>query len=337
MPTMDVRVQGPEGLSTITIDADSTLDTLRSEIALTTGIGPAEQQLLIGFPPQPVGLQGTVSLTDLFGGSSGTRVLVRRTGPAAPAGGSSQGRRKPQQVRRIPTGQPAPHDQPTTAASADSSTSSARQGGEATQASIAAPAPDPSNKSRKRKQPAPAPEPDPLALTLAKEAASKKVSDSGRSVSSGGADGVPKIKARSPEQLALDHYMSSGSAIQSAARGGGKTGDFLSEHGMIEYRVAAVSASKYELSLTQGQGKTGATVLSATFKGVRKQVCEHVQYLPRDQLLAFVRALSSRGSSSRRGGASAAHLLTVNAMAARSPAILWSVVHAFDGDVTGGV
>jgi hypothetical protein len=57
--------------------------------------------------------------------------------------------------------------------------------------------------------------------------------------------------------------------------------------------------------------------------------------LSRAELLEFLRALASKGSS-RRGG-SASHILTPSAMAMRSPAIFWSFVHAFDGDVSVGV
>jgi hypothetical protein len=53
------------------------------------------------------------------------------------------------------------------------------------------------------------------------------------------------------------------------------------------------------------------------------------------QLGDFVRALNSKGSS-RRGGSNG-HLLKTEAMAARSPTVLWSFAHAFDGDVAGGV
>ena len=53
------------------------------------------------------------------------------------------------------------------------------------------------------------------------------------------------------------------------------------------------------------------------------------------QLLLFLFALDGKGSS-RRGGSNS-HLLKVEAMAARSPAVLWSFAHAFGGDVLGGV
>ena len=146
---------------------------------------------------------------------------------------------------------------------------------------------------------------------------------------------MPKVRSRSAEQLAADYYTSDGSAIGAAVRGGGnRTGDFLSEHGMIEHRVKALSTGKYDLVVTEPKGK-GCAVVAASFQAVRKRVCEHVQLLSKDELVAFLAALHRRGSSRR--SASMGHLLTPEAMAARSPAVLWSVVHAFDGDVHGGV
>ena len=44
---------------------------------------------------------------------------------------------------------------------------------------------------------------------------------------------------------------------------------------------------------------------------------------------------SVRGSSSR--GRASSHLLSLREMATRSPALLWSLALAFDGDVEGGV
>ena len=54
-----------------------------------------------------------------------------------------------------------------------------------------------------------------------------------------------------------------------------------------------------------------------------------------DELRRFLHALAARGSSRR--GASNSHLLTPEAMAARSPAVLWSFAHHFGGDVAAGV
>lgn len=57
--------------------------------------------------------------------------------------------------------------------------------------------------------------------------------------------------------------------------------------------------------------------------------------LDRDDLLTFLRALSSRGSSRRAGPPR--HLLSPRELAARSPAVFWSVVHVFDGNVEDGI
>ncbi|MEC7300920.1 MAG: hypothetical protein VXW43_19885, partial [Pseudomonadota bacterium] len=71
-----------------------------------------------------------------------------------------------------------------------------------------------------------------------------------------------------PEQLAGDYYTSSGSAVSAAVRGGGGTsGDFLSEHGMIEHRVAALRAGKYALEAFPpvGKGKSACATLGAGY------------------------------------------------------------------------
>jgi len=141
-----------------------------------------------------------------------------------------------------------------------------------------------------------------------------------------------RAKAKSCEQLALEYYHGPGSALQQAARGGGTSGDFLTEHGTIEMRISALVSGKYELEILPGKYPQ----LHASFKGVRKQVVDTVQYLDTDQLKQVVRAIATRGTTSRgRGGSS--HLLKPREMAARSPSLLWSMAHAFGGDVDGGV
>ena len=74
-----------------------------------------------------------------------------------------------------------------------------------------------------------------------------------------------------------------------------------------------------------------------SFKGVRNQMHESVQWLSRDEMREVLRLLASRGSSSRRTASAASHLLAPREMAARSPAMLWSLAHEFYGDIAGGV
>ena len=66
-----------------------------------------------------------------------------------------------------------------------------------------------------------------------------------------------------------------------------------------------------------------------------RQVCETVQLLHEEEMRAVLAALASRGSSSR--GRANSHLLSLREMASRSPALLWSLALAFDGDVEGGL
>ena len=79
----------------------------------------------------------------------------------------------------------------------------------------------------------------------------------------------------------------------------------------------------------------GPSQLQVTFKATRKPVCEMVQLLREEEIRAVLAALASRGSSSR--ARSNNHLLSLREMATRSPALLWSLALAFDGDVEGGV
>ena len=78
----------------------------------------------------------------------------------------------------------------------------------------------------------------------------------------------------------------------------------------------------------------GPSQLQATFKATRKSVCETVQLLREEQIRAVLAALATRGSSSRARATN--HLLSLREMATRSPALLWSLALAFDGDVEGG-
>ena len=101
--------------------------------------------------------------------------------------------------------------------------------------------------------------------------------------------------------------------------------------------MGALASGKFTLEAfpPQGKAKSACATLAASFRAVRRDVCENVQLLDREALKAFLLALDSRGSS-RRGGSNS-HLLTPEAMAARSPAVLWSFAHAFEGDVATGV
>lgn len=53
---MQARVRGPGGVSTITLDIDATVGTLRSMIATNTGINSFD--LKTGYPPRPLNLDG---------------------------------------------------------------------------------------------------------------------------------------------------------------------------------------------------------------------------------------------------------------------------------------
>ena len=101
--------------------------------------------------------------------------------------------------------------------------------------------------------------------------------------------------------------------MQTAARGGGKTGDFLSEHAMIEFRVAAVqgpackllwrprptsdkngsmnwTGRSYQLEPLPRPTPKACPQLACTFKAVRRRAFETLQLLDRSSvvLLAFL-------------------------------------------------
>ena len=106
-------------------------------------------------------------------------------------------------------------------------------------------------------------------------------------------------KAKTAEQIATAYYHAGSSGSALAARG-----DFLTEHGMIEHRVAALGSRKYTIDGVAAQGK-GVARLEVSFKGVRNQMHESVQWLSRDEMREVLRLLASRGSSSRRTASAA--------------------------------
>ena len=309
-----VRVQGPAGNYTVSVPRDAPMSVLREQITIVTGIAANAQELLVGFPPQALDAADAAQASTVLGGD-GARVLVRAAAATAAAGGGG-GRKKPQVVRRIVDGV-VPRDLPAPAPVAAQAAVAASAAGplgaaaaaddvandddddddDEPRAAVAAGAA--AGGSRKRKKA------DPLALTLAREKASQ-VGGAGSAAGAAGGGGAggggggagtaaapPKVKGRTAEQLAADYYSSSGSAMGAAARGGGRTTDFLSEHGMIEHRTAALASVSFVLAPIPPKGK-GCPVLSATFKAVRKSVCEHVQLLSRDELKDFLRVLSTK-------------------------------------------
>ena len=84
-------------------------------------------------------------------------------------------------------------------------------------------------------------------------------------------------KAKTAEQIASEYFLGANSAMPSAARGGGGTRDFLTEHGAIEHRVSALQAHRYALEEVGGgqlqaslprKQRTGATSSHPSFTSV---------------------------------------------------------------------
>jgi hypothetical protein len=49
-----LRLRGPTGQSTLSVDATVSLSELRGMVATNTGVQPARQQIASGFPPVPL-------------------------------------------------------------------------------------------------------------------------------------------------------------------------------------------------------------------------------------------------------------------------------------------
>ena len=305
-----VRVQGPEGSQSLELAADATVGELKDAIADKLGIPTAAQTLLTGFPPSTLTADDTAALAATLG--SAPRVLVRRaagSAPAAPA--ASSNRRKPATVQRVAPGTSARDAEPPAPAPAAAAASSAAAAASSSAAAAPKRARDGDDDDGESAIPA--------SLRPASGAERKKQAK------------AKAPKAKTAEQIATAYYHAGSSGSALAARG-----DFLTEHGMIEHRVAALGSRKYTIDGIAAQGKGGAR-LEVSFKGVRNQMHESVQWLSRDEMREVLRLLASRGSSSRRTASAASHLLAPREMAARSPAMLWSLAHEFYGDIAGGV
>ena len=188
-----------------------------------------EVTLLAGFPPQPIVADDNDLVASVI--PMGTRVIVRIT--AASSGGG--GRRKPAHVRRLQEGvaprdseEPTPAEAGPAAAGGSSGPASAGSGPSAIQ---------PSAPKRKRAvasvkgtevaaersgdasdDPATGDQADPLARTL--KAARGSGGGGGKPATGSSRD----TKAKSIEKITSEFFSGSGSAIDAAARGGGKVG-----------------------------------------------------------------------------------------------------------------
>lgn len=322
---MRLRVQSAAGLSDLDLPDGSSFADLKSTLASLLAIPVAAQELCTGFPPRPI-VAADADLVS-FALESGTRLIVKSSQGAEPLASTGSGRRKPTAVRRLQDG-----INPITGGALPAATET-DQAALASTSSAAAP-----SGSQKRKCNAPSSgtsrggggdssdgtgddegDADPLAHTL------KSRNGSGKAASGG-------TRCKSIDKISSEYFNGSGSAIDAAR--GGKTTDFLSEHGMIEHRVTALSTKNFELTPLPTRGK-GNGQLRAEFKAVKKQVSECVQRLSRDELKALLRSLQSRGS--RRRNDRFTHLLVPREMAARSAAVFWSFVYEFSGDIEGGI
>ena len=305
-----VRVQGPEGSQSLELAADATVGELKDAIADKLGIPTAAQTLLTGFPPSTLTADDSAALAATLG--SAPRVLVRRAAGSAPAAPTaSSNRRKPATVQRVQPGTSARDAEPPAPAPAAAAASSSAAAASSSAAAAPKRARDGDDDDGESAIPA--------SLRPASGAERKKQAK------------AKAPKAKTAEQIATAYYHAGSSGSALAARG-----DFLTEHGMIEHRVAALGSRKYTIDGVAAQGKGGAR-LEVSFKGVRNQMHESVQWLSRDEMREVLRLLASRGSSSRRTASAASHLLAPREMAARSPAMLWSLAHEFYGDIAGGV
>ena len=347
---VSVRVQGPGPAITLGFEDGATLDDLRDRIATELGIPASAQELRAGFPPQVVGAAGLALISSELGAAA--RVLVKSTGAAGPSssggGGAAQppsggGRKKPQ-AQRVQDGANPRDVQARAEAEAAAQAAAAADADEADKQL-------PAKRARTQTLRQLTPEesaaallgddaPKPRAPKPKGAAASSSSSSAGAAAASAG-HAPPKAtpKARAPktktaQQLASEYFLGASTA-QAGGRGGAPSRDYLTDLAMVEHRVSALQARKYALEEVAPTGKEAAQ-LHASFKGTRKELCETVQLLGKEQIREVLAALVSRGSSSC-GRSSSSHLLAPREMASRSPALFWSLAHAFDGDIEGGV
>lgn len=317
-----VRVQGPSGMLELELGDTATVGELRARIEQVLAIPTAAQQLKTGFPPQAMGAPDGTPLCEVLGEGS-ARILVSRM-PGASSSASSS-RRKPHTVHRLVQGSTSTESRAISTAEVNSQPQESSSGFGPDIQAREAPVEQDAQPASKRRRAGRAvsttdDEGDPLRYTLQAE---KEMSGSTGSKNTNNKGG----RVRTVEQLVRDYHYGAGSALQSAARAGGTSNDFLTEHGNIEHRLAALSSRKYKMD-QDGQW------LCVNFKAVRRQVSDVVQVLEPEQLREMVVAISSRGSSSRR---SSNHLLSEREMATRSPTLLWGLARAFDGDIKRGV
>ena len=366
---ISVRVQAAGAPVTLSLEDGASIDDLRSRIAAELGIPAGTQEIRSGFPPTLLAAAGDALVSAELGAQA--RILVKSVEPSgggtsASAGSSSGGggsgggggRKKPQ-AQRVQNGE-NPRDAQEQRARAETELAQQAAAAQAEAAALDADREPPLPAKRGRTQTRPGLTPEESAMELlgddapkprAPKSANRGVGSAGAGAgssshgsggpSTSGASGAsataatvapPKAarapKAKTAQQIASEYFVGAPTAPPSASARGGATRDFLTDHGTVEHRVAALQTRKYALE------EVGKGQLQASYKAVRKEIRETVQLLGTEQIAEVLRALAARGSSSR--GRSNNHLLAPREMAARSPALLWSLAYAF-GDVEDGV
>ena len=330
---MQIRLQSSAATTEVSLPSDATLGDLRAEV--TSSLKLLAPDLRAGFPPALLTGDDSQELAQLLGGGGSARVIV--SGGSAAAASSSSRRKQTNVVRNAAAAHPA--DAP------------ARTGGDGTRPEFSR------EKGSKRKgvkkgstsDPLEDWEPEKLARVMQSERDAAGGSNHTSKRSKGGSDATsekPKppaskraaAKPRAPkrhsiEEMATGYYCGPSSALALAARGGGGSGDFLSEHANIEYRLDAISSGRFVVAVSEGGQE-----LQVTFRALRRDVCETVQALNKQELAEMVTRIGKRGGTSSRGRASSSrHLLTAREMSKRSPALFWSLAHEFDQNVERAV
>lgn len=337
---MQIRLQSSAATTEVSLPSDATLGDLRAEV--TSSLKLLAPDLRAGFPPALLTGDDSQELAQLLGGGGSARVIV--SGGSAAAASSSSRRKQTNVVRNAAAAHPA--DAP------------ARTGGDGTRTVGDGTRPEFSReKGSKRKgvkkgstsDPLEDWEPEKLARVMQSERDAAGGSNHTSKRSKGGSDATsekPKppaskraaAKPRAPkrhsiEEMATGYYCGPSSALALAARGGGGSGDFLSEHANIEYRLDAISSGRFVVAVSEGGQE-----LQVTFRALRRDVCETVQALNKQELAEMVTRIGKRGGTSSRGRASSSrHLLTAREMSKRSPALFWSLAHEFDQNVERAV
>lgn len=143
-----------------------------------------------------------------------------------------------------------------------------------------------------------------------------------------GAKAAKRTRVTFKDAAALAAELYGGGAQAEGAGGASAISQMINQQGEAANRIGAVAAGKHDLEALPRREGAKCAQLRARFPGLRKLLEERVQLLSPEEIAAVVRAVRERGSTRSRGGGATTRLLSAETVAARSPALFWSCVHA---------